>query len=130
MAKELVPVVLMMAMWGPLVSKQSVLLECDNLSLVSSINKATAKPPLVMHLLHSLWFFTAHYYTALTATHILGVTNTEVDQISRNQLSLFHQINPAASCSISAAITYPNITTENCFSSGTRLDLAKIQKAF
>jgi len=97
MAKELVPVVLMMAVWGPLLAKQSVLLECDNLSLVTSINKGAAKPPLVMHLLRSLWFFTAHYDTALTATHIPGVTNTAADQLSRNQLTLFHQTNPTAS---------------------------------
>ena len=57
MAKELVPVVLMMAVWGPLLARQNVLLQTvqsDNLSLVTSINKGTAKPPLVMHLLHSL----------------------------------------------------------------------------
>ena len=97
MAKELIPVVLMMAVWGPSLSKQNVLLQCDNRSLVTSINKGTIKPPLVMHLLCSLWFFTAHYDTVLTATHILGVTNTAADQISRNQLSLFHLTNPRAS---------------------------------
>jgi len=95
--KEFVPVVLVMAEWGPLLSKQSVLLQCNNLSLMTSINKGTAKPSLVMHLLHSLWFFTAHYDTLLTAKHILGVTNTTADQISQNQFSLFHQTNPAAS---------------------------------
>ena len=97
MANELVPVALMMAVWGPLLARQNVLLQCDNLSLVTSINKGTVKPPLVMHLLRNLWFFTAHYDTALTATHILGVTNTAADQLSRNQLSLFHLTNPRAS---------------------------------
>jgi len=97
MAKELVPVILMMAVWSPLLFKQSVLLQCDNVSLVTSINKGTAKPPLVMYLLHSVWFFTAYYDTVLTATHILGVINTAADQVSRNQLSLFHQTNPVAS---------------------------------
>ena len=97
MAKWLVPAVLRMAVWGPLLARQNVLLQCDNLSLVTSINKGTAKPPLVMHLLCSLWFFTAHYDTALTATHILGVTNTAANQLSQNQLSLFHLTNPRAS---------------------------------
>ena len=96
MAKELVPVVIMVAVWGPLLAKQSILLQCDNLSLVTSINKGTAKQTLVMHLLRSLWFFTAHYDIALTATHILGVTNTATDQLSRNQMSLFHLANPRA----------------------------------
>jgi len=57
MAKELVPVVLMTAVWRPLLARLQVLLQCDNLSLVTSINKGTAKPPLVMHLLCCLWFF-------------------------------------------------------------------------
>ena len=96
MAKELVPVVIMVAVWGPLLAKQSILLQCDNLSLVTSINKGTAKQTLVMHLLCSLWFFTAHYDIVLTATHILGVTNTAADQLSRNQMSLFHLANPRA----------------------------------
>ena len=96
MEKELVSVVLMMAVWGPLLARQNVLLQCDNLSLVTSISKGTAKPLLVMHLLRSLWFFTAHYDTALTATHILGVTITAADQLSRNELSLFHLTNPRA----------------------------------
>ena len=96
MAKELVPVVIMVAVWGPLLVKQSILLQCDNLSLLTSINKGTAKQTLVMHLLRSLWFFTAHYDIALTATHVLGVTNTAADQLSRNQMSLFHLANPGA----------------------------------
>ena len=97
MAKEFVPAVLRMAVWDPLLARQNVLLQCDNLSLVTSINKGTAKLFLVMHLLCSLWFFTVHYDTALTATHILGVTNTAADQLSRNQLPLFHLTNPRVS---------------------------------
>lgn len=94
MAKELVPVVLMVAVWGPQLAKQSVLLQCDNLSLVTSINKGASKQTLVMHLLRTLWFFTAYYDIALTATHIPGITNTAADQLSRNQLYLFHLTNP------------------------------------
>jgi len=122
MAKELVPVALMMAVWGALLAKQNVLLQCDNLSLVTSINKGTAKPPLVMHLLCSLWFFTAHYDTVLTVTHVLGVTNTAADQLS----TLF--ISPSKSYSIQATNTHPTITTENYFSAGTILDLTKLFK--
>jgi len=77
-AKELVPVVLTTAVWGPLPARQQVLLQCDNLSLVTSINKGTAKSPLVMHLLHCLWFFTAYYDITLDASHILGAANIEL----------------------------------------------------
>jgi len=97
MAKELVPVVLMTAVWGPLLARQQVLLQCDNLSLVTSINKGTAKPPLVMHLLRCLWFFTAYYDITLNASHILGAVNTAADQLSRNYLPQFYTTCPSAS---------------------------------
>jgi len=41
---------------GPSISLLGVVLQYDNLSLVSSINKGTAKQTLVMHFLRSLWF--------------------------------------------------------------------------
>ena len=97
MAKELVPVVLMVAVWGPLLYRQHVLLQCDNLGLVTSINKGSAKPKLVMHLLRCLWFFTAYYDIALTASHILGAVNTAADQLSRDYTSQFFITCPRAS---------------------------------
>ena len=89
MAKELVPVVLLIAVWGPLLYRKHILLQCDNLGLVASINKGTAKPKLVMYLLRCLWYFTAYYDVALTASHILGSVNTAVDQLSRNYCASF-----------------------------------------
>ena len=89
MAKELVPVVLSCAVWGPFMAKQSVLLQCDNLSLVTAINKGSAKPPIVMHLLRCLWFFCAYFDIILTASHIAGTANTLADQLSRNNMTNF-----------------------------------------
>ena len=89
MAKELVPVVLSCAVWGPLLARQPVLLQCDNLSLVTAINKGSAKPPIVMHLLRCLWFFCAYFDIILTASHIAGTANTLADQLSRNNMSEF-----------------------------------------
>jgi len=42
MAKELAPVILAVAAWGPSLAKQIVLLQYDNLSLVTSVNKSGA----------------------------------------------------------------------------------------
>jgi len=87
----------MVVVWGPLLAKHHITLQCDNLSLVNSINKGTARQALMMHVLHSLWLFTAYYDIALTATHILGITNTSADQFSINQQSLFVLLDPRAS---------------------------------
>jgi len=51
MAKELVPIVLSCAIWGPFLPKQSVEFKSDNSSLVVAINKGSSKEPMVMHLL-------------------------------------------------------------------------------
>ena len=48
MIKELVPIVVSCAMWGPLLSKE---FHCDNQSLVDAVNKGYSKDEMVMHLL-------------------------------------------------------------------------------
>ena len=97
MAKELVPIVISCAMWGPLLSKKHTEFHCDNQSLVDAINKGSSKDDMVMHLLRCLWFFTAIFNIRITATHIPGVTNTAADMLSRNQASNFLTANPQAS---------------------------------
>ena len=82
MVKELVPVVLSCAVWGSLLARQNVLLYCDNLSLVSAINKGSTKASIVMHLLHCLWFFCAYFDITLTASHIPGIVNILADQLT------------------------------------------------
>ena len=97
MAKELVPILLGCIIWGPQLSKQSVLVLCDNLSLVNAINKGASKDTLVMHLLCCLWFFTAYFDITLTAGHIPGACNTIADELSRNNMENFFTISPDAS---------------------------------
>jgi len=94
MAKELVSIVLSCAIWGPQLAKQPVLILCDNLSLVNSVNKGSSKDTMVMHLLHCLWFFTAYFDITLKANHIPGVKNTAADQLSRNDMTTFFSTNP------------------------------------
>jgi len=56
MAKELVPIVLSCAVWGPQLTGHIVLFRCDNSGVVISLNKGTANESNVMHLmvLHSI----------------------------------------------------------------------------
>ena len=71
--KELAPIVMACAVWGPRLSKNIVLFHCDNSNVVVSINKSSAKQEVVMHLLCSMWcFFTAHCDMHLSAAHIVG----------------------------------------------------------
>ena len=55
-AKELVPVVLSCAIWGPLLPRKILEFKCDNQGLVDAINKGSLKEMMVMHLLRCLVF--------------------------------------------------------------------------
>ena len=97
MAKEMAPILLSCAVWGPDLSRKSVCFQCDNSSVVAAVNKGSAKEPTVMHLLRSLWFFVAYYNIYLIATHIPGVANLTADCLSRCQMQSFFTLNPQAS---------------------------------
>ena len=96
MAKELVPIVISCAVWGKSLAKKRVEFQCDNQSLVTAINKGTAKDTLVMHLLRCLWFFTALFDIDITATHIAGINNKAADMLSRNHMRRFFTVHPEA----------------------------------
>ena len=48
MAKELAPIVLGCAVWGPLLAKRSTVFQCDNHGLVQAINKGSSRDLMVM----------------------------------------------------------------------------------
>ena len=96
MAKEMVPIMLSCAVWGPDLSKKSVYFQCDNSSVVAALTKGSVKEPTVMHLLRSLWFFIAYHNIHITATHIPGVANLTADCLSRCNMQSFFTLNPQA----------------------------------
>ena len=75
MAKELVPIVISCAVWGPLLNRKTVLFQCDNTGVVAAVQKGSAKEATVSHLLRVLWFFTAVFNVNLRIEHIPGKTN-------------------------------------------------------
>lgn len=96
MAKELVPIVISCAVWGPLLSRKSVLFRCDNTGVVAAVKKGSAKEPLVMHLLRTLWFFVAHFDVSINIEHVPGIHNGVADTLSRNNTQQFFLLNPQA----------------------------------
>ena len=95
-AKELVPVVISVAIWGQQWAKQQVRVRSDNLAVVHALSAGTARDPLLMHLLRCLHFFTATYQIGLDARHVAGTLNTAADALSRNKLSVFFGSSPQA----------------------------------
>ena len=66
------------------------------MSLVTAINKGSAKDSTIMHLLCCLWFFTALFDINIKATHIAGINNDSADMLSRNQTKRFLIAHPQA----------------------------------
>jgi len=57
MAKELLPILLSTAVWGPQLRGHQVLFQCDNSSVVSAVNKGSTRDAVVrlhipMNLMH------------------------------------------------------------------------------
>ena len=94
--KELVPIIVAVALWGPLWAGSKVTCQCDNMAVVYSVNKGTAKDPRLVRLLHILAFWCAMFNIFLVAQHLPGIANTSADALSRNNYSLFSSLCPQA----------------------------------
>ena len=94
--KELLPIVLACAMWGPHWEHRRVQVHCDNSAVVQIIHKHSSKDHTILHLLRCLHFFCAAFDINLKARHIPGVNNTSADAISRGLMQVFHRVNPGA----------------------------------
>ena len=95
--KELAPIILAVALWGPQWTGSKVCAQCDNMAVVYAVNKKSARDPTLSRLLRLLRLLCAIYDVTLVARHLPGVRNTSTDALSRNNLSMFLSLNPQAS---------------------------------
>ena len=96
-AKELLPIILAIATWGPYWRPSPIKVLCDNMAVVNIITSNTSRDKLVMHLLRGLHFVSAFYSIQVKIQHIAGSDNTIADAISRDHLQVFFNHAPAAS---------------------------------
>ena len=94
--KELLPIVLAVALWGRWWAESHILAMCDNMAVVDILKSHTSKHPKIMHLLRCLHFFVAKWEICLRAEHIPGVCNNASDAISRNLMQAFRRAAPQA----------------------------------
>ena len=123
--KELLPILLAVAMWGVFWRGNQILVQCDNMAIVQIIAANTSTDPIIMHLLKGLHFFSAYYNINLRAVHIPGSINVSADAISRNLLQVFFRENPRAR-------RYPTPVPE-CFmghpsENPTRLEIRELER--
>ena len=84
--KELVPIAVAAAIWGPEWSTRNIEVKCDNAAVVAVLNSGSSRDPELMHLLRCLSFFMAKFQFAVHASHVAGSKNVLADALSRNNL--------------------------------------------
>ena len=95
--KELLPIILACAIWGPHWRQSSALIHCDNEGTVAVVNSGYSRVEKIMHLLRCLFFIRARFGIEIKAVHVPGKENLLADAISRNNISsLLSQIPEAA----------------------------------
>ena len=92
--KELVPVVLASAVWGPYWSGLHICFHSDNSAVVALLRSLTSRDHVIMHLIRCLSFFAALFRFDFTAAHVPGASNVAADALSRNNMSLFLSLFP------------------------------------
>ncbi len=92
--KELVPIIIAAAIWGKYWSNSTVTFLSDNMAVVHSLKKGSAKDPHLSHLLRCLFFLEAHFRFEHRADHIPGKLNVAADALSRNDVTTFFSLAP------------------------------------
>ena len=94
--KELLPIIMAVAMWGHLWPGAEVLCHCDNMSVVAAINGGYCRDLAMAHMFRCLFFLEAKYDLTLSVVHVPWVENQLADAISRNKLDSFFDLFPQA----------------------------------
>ena len=83
--KELFPIVITTAVWGPFWTGKLFLCHCDNAAVVTQVNKLHGREPKADHMLKCLAFLRAVYDCRIRTIHVAGVNNLVADALSHNR---------------------------------------------
>ena len=119
--KELVPIVLAAAVWGPL-WRGTVRCQCDNAAVVAIVRSGTSRHPLVMHLMRCLSFFVAYYQLYLDPVHLPGKYNEEADALSRDTLP----VSAAQLRGERSSYPRPGVSDRQCGAGNSRLGVSNM----
>ena len=109
--KELLPIVVACSIWNKEMAGLHIRYRCDNMAVVSMVNKGTSKHKVAAHLLRCLALVTARAQISLSACHPPGADNCAADAPSRGELPRFNsRVRDAEPIS-----TFVSDTLINCF---------------
>ena len=95
--KEMVPVVVAAAVWGPQLTGNHVCFHSDNEAVVCILKRCSVKDRCISQLLRCLFFYSAYYNFQYSAVHIPGNMNIVADAISRNNMIVLSSLAPQVS---------------------------------
>ena len=88
MAKELLPLVLVVSIWGPRWGGHHIICLCDNQAVVACLHSRTSRVGYIMHMLRVLAFVEAQHSFALIPRYIDTKANHLADDLSRDNYIL------------------------------------------
>ena len=81
--KEVLAIILAAKRWGKLWCNKHVIIQSDNSTALSIVNKGTTGNPIIMRYLRELFWLSAVYNFRITAIYLPGCMNYIADAISR-----------------------------------------------
>lgn len=94
--KELYCLVLACNTWSHRFKSKKIIVYCDNMAVVTSVNKGASKSADLMYLIRMLFFIAAAGNFECRLVYIPSNENIAADLLSRNKLASFHQNCPLA----------------------------------
>ena len=123
--KELLPIVVSVAVWGHNWRGCTIRCRCDNVAVVAIIQSGSSRDPTAMHLMQCLFFLTARFQIVLAPAHIPGKLNEAADCLSRDGLSSFLQLVSEAK---EQPAQLPEELLEALVGSSAGLDISDLEK--
>ena len=98
-ARELWAVVAAVFTWGHTLKNKQIIIYTDNLAIVHVWKSGSCQDKSLMHLVRSLFLYSARNNINILMEHMPGHHNYLADCLSRLQVEKFHQLCPGADCS-------------------------------
>ena len=95
-AKELLPIMISAAIWGPTWHGTVVRFKSDNQVVATALTSRSAHDPHLSHLLRCLFFLEAYFQFEHQAQHLAGRLNTAANALLRNRAADYFRIFPKA----------------------------------
>ena len=92
--KGLLPIVLAIQTWGSLLCNKRLLFLCDNMNVVTTINKQSSKDRRLMSLVRILVTYLLRFNIVIKSKHIPGKFNVLSDCLSRFQQAKARHVAP------------------------------------